>query len=1101
MAASSCGACLLAFFLFISTLLASVNPTLCNRTTIQSFSAAHDQYSHRVVNTMVTAKEDTAAPAMGFFHHAPTPPWSKPKVSWPLPKGAIIVGRLVTKTTSNNPPRVDNHASHAADREDTAAVSPTFVNSAPSNNGSGMEPTPLRQQELHRAHRRRHGRNSGSAPKPKTTRKPLCSYHRTASLLHDRVECSGVLVLMFAGSSLFVLICSLAAAGLLLRCVHRKRKGDVTDAAADPEDDGDPGRSGQAPRRPGLRRRRAPAVGPRRFSYSAVAAATGNFAECKRIGRGGFGSVYRGYLDDQDRHVAVKTFSSATGSPEQGRREFAAEVEVMSQLRHRNVVQLVGWCDDDGQQGLFIVYDLVRGGSLDKYLYHPEILMSWTQRYNIAVGLGAAILYLHTECDQCVVHGDIKPSNVMLDSSGNAKLGDFGLARLVDHGAEPQTTQVVAGTLGYIDPEFISDQKRSTESDIYSFGVVLLEIACGEPPAAAASGQRKKEEASTLLNRVRRMYGRNAVLDAADGRLGGAFDERQMERVLVTGLWCADRDRRGRPSIAQAMEILRSAGSELPVLAVPAVAQPRGRGEIRVLGERGYDDDSLTEKDEDGSTITSASTAYLSLEGSQNLHDQQPAATPPAPAADDSPPFSPPPPPPPQSIALPPADATGPRPPAPKSKAAVAAGSAAAGVTVLLVLAVWLVLSPPPGGPLAPHNHHPLELTPPPTTTTTTAAASSDYLSSAASGGSSSSKSQHDKPPRGQPVSLPAGEVLFRGAFEYGELAAATNGFSDSNLLGRGGFGDVYVGTVDGSPVAVKRLRAGSQQGDPEFQAELQIISRVHHRNLVSLVGYCVAEAGQRLLVYEFVPNLTLHHHLHGGVEAVLDWPIRWKIAFGAAKGLAYLHEDCHPRIIHRDIKAANILLDHDFNPKVSDFGTAKFIPKENTHIATRIVGTIGYLAPEYASSGKLTEKSDVFSFGVLLLELITGMNASMPSDPDMEDTLVGWARPLLTRALELGDYDELVDPLLSGYDVDQMSRLFRCAAAAVSTSARRRPRMSQIVRHLAGDASAEEIDACGVRSSLGEAGSTDGVDTSLQFRPMRYNEIRTSRRQARAGR
>ncbi|WVZ64628.1 hypothetical protein U9M48_014122 [Paspalum notatum var. saurae] len=399
---------------------------------------------------------------------------------------------------------------------------------------------------------------------------------------------------------------------------------------------------------------------------------------------------------------------------------------------------------------------------------------------------------------------------------------------------------------------------------------------------------------------------------------------------------------------------------------------------------------------------------------------------------------------------------------------------------------------PPPGGPPAPQNQHSLELTPPATTATTAAASSSDYLSSAAaSGGSSNSKSQ--------PVSLPVGEVLFRGAFEYGELAAATNGFADSNLLGRGGFGDVYVGTVDGTLVAVKRLRAGSQQGDPEFQAELQIISRVHHRNLVSLVGYCVADAGQRLLVYEFVPNLTLHHHLHGEVEGVLDWPIRWKIAFGAAKGLAYLHEDCHPRIIHRDIKAANILLDHDFNPKVSDFGMAKFMPRENTHIATKIVGTIGYLAPEYASSGKLTEKSDVFSFGVVLLELITGMNASMPSDPDMEDTLVGWARPLLTRALELGDYDELVDPLLPGYDADQMARLVRCAAAAVSTSARRRPRMSQIVRHLAGDASAEEIDACGVQSSMGDqTGSVDGADTSLGFRPMRYNEIRMSRRQAR---
>ncbi|KAJ1289348.1 hypothetical protein BS78_02G157300 [Paspalum vaginatum] len=527
----------------------------------------------------------------------------------------------------------------------------------------------------------------------------------------------------------------------------------------------------------------------------------------------------------------------------------------------------------------------------------------------------------------------------------------------------------------------------------------------------------------------------------------------------------------------------------------------------------------------------------------------------PAPPPDGSWHFSPPPPapdqytpPPPESIALPPAGGAGPWPPpapSPKSKAAVAAGSAAAGATALLLLglAAWLVValrrrraaargggdraledavaatpagdsggasrsqppkktdiiydpkSPPPGGPPAPQDHHhSVELTPP-------AAASSGYLSSAASGGSSNSKSQHDDRPRGQPVSLPAGEVLFRGAFEYGELAAATNGFSDSNLLGRGGFGDVYVGTVDGATVAVKRLRAGSQQGDPEFQAELRIISRVHHRNLVSLVGYCVADAGQRLLVYEFVPNLTLHHHLHGGVEAVLDWPIRWKIAFGAAKGLAYLHEDCHPRIIHRDIKAANILLDHDFNPKVSDFGMAKFIPGENTHIATRIVGTIGYLAPEYASSGKLTERSDVFSFGVVLLELITGMNASMPSDPDMEDTLVGWARPLLARALEIGDYDDLVDPLLQGYDADQMARLVRCAAAAVSRPARRRPRMSQIVRHLAGDASAEEIDACGVRSSLGDTGSVDGADTSLRFRPMRYNEIRTSRRQARADR
>jgi serine/threonine protein kinase len=170
-------------------------------------------------------------------------------------------------------------------------------------------------------------------------------------------------------------------------------------------------------------------------------------------------------------------------------------------------------------------------------------------RYTIALDLGSAILYLHTECEQCVVHGDIKTSNGMLDSLLQAKLGDFGLARLVDHGAEPQTTQVVAGTVGYIDPEFVATRRPSVESDIYSFGVVLLEIASGKQPTAAPAGH----DAPALLRRVRDTYNRNSILDAADQRLNGQFDRQQMERVLVTGLWCAHRDRAQRPSIAQAM--------------------------------------------------------------------------------------------------------------------------------------------------------------------------------------------------------------------------------------------------------------------------------------------------------------------------------------------------------------------------------------------------------------------------------------------------------------------------------------------------------------------------------------------------------------------
>ncbi|GJN08550.1 hypothetical protein PR202_ga26485 [Eleusine coracana subsp. coracana] len=303
---------------------------------------------------------------------------------------------------------------------------------------------------------------------------------------------------------------------------------------------------------------------------------------------------------------------------------------------------------------------------------------------------------------------------------------------------------------------------------------------------------------------------------------------------------------------------------------------------------------------------------------------------------------------------------------------------------------------------------------------------------------------------------------LSKSAFSYDELASATGGFAAANLLGQGGFGYVYRGVLPGSgkEVAVKQLKAGSGQGEREFQAEVEIISRVHHRHLVSLVGYCLAGSSQRLLVYEFVPNDTLEHHLHGKGVPVMDWNRRLTIALGSAKGLAYLHEDCHPRIIHRDIKAANILLDEKFEAKVADFGLAKLTTDTNTHVSTRVMGTFGYLAPEYASSGKLTDKSDVFSFGVMLLELITGKR---PVDPNnyMEDSLVDWARPLLARALaEDGDFDELIDPRLDNkVDRLELERMAACAAAAVRHSAKRRPKMKQIVRALEGDASLDDLN------------------------------------------
>ncbi|KAJ1259374.1 hypothetical protein BS78_10G149600 [Paspalum vaginatum] len=287
-------------------------------------------------------------------------------------------------------------------------------------------------------------------------------------------------------------------------------------------------------------------------------------------------------------------------------------------------------------------------------------------------------------------------------------------------------------------------------------------------------------------------------------------------------------------------------------------------------------------------------------------------------------------------------------------------------------------------------------------------------------------------------------------ALSFDELYDITGGFARENVLGEGGFGCVFKGTLgDGKVVAVKQLKGGGGQGEREFQAEVEIISRVHHRHLVSLVGYCIAE-DHRLLVYDYVSNNTLHHHLHGRGRPVMDWSTRIKIAAGSARGLAYLHEDCHPRIIHRDIKSSNILLDDQFEAQVADFGLARLAENDVTHISTRVMGTFGYLAPEYASTGKLTEKSDVFSFGVVLLELITGRKPVDSSRPLGDESLVEWSRTLLNRAIENQEFDELVDPRLDGnYDDVEMFRVIEAAAACIRHSAARRPKMGQVVRVL----------------------------------------------------
>ncbi|GJS84324.1 L-type lectin-domain containing receptor kinase IX.1 [Tanacetum coccineum] len=296
-------------------------------------------------------------------------------------------------------------------------------------------------------------------------------------------------------------------------------------------------------------------IGPKQFSYHELAQSTSDFSENKKLGEGGFGKVYRCYLKDLNTYVAVKRVSK---SSKQGVDEYASEVRIISQLRHRNLVKLTGWCHEKGE--LLLVYEYMENGSLDSHLFKEKSLLTWDTRYKIANGLASALLYLHEEWEQCVLHRDIKSSNVMLDSNFNAKLGDFGLAKLVDHDIGMHTMTLV-GTLGYLAPESVVTGKASKESDVFSFGVVALEIACGRKPIE----YKAQEKQIQLLEWVWELYGNGALLEAVDPRLGSDFEEEEIKRLMIVGLWCVHPDSELRPSMRKAIQVLNSEDS-LPIL-------------------------------------------------------------------------------------------------------------------------------------------------------------------------------------------------------------------------------------------------------------------------------------------------------------------------------------------------------------------------------------------------------------------------------------------------------------------------------------------------------------------------------------------------------
>uniref|UniRef100_A0ACD5WE07 Uncharacterized protein n=1 Tax=Avena sativa TaxID=4498 RepID=A0ACD5WE07_AVESA len=337
--------------------------------------------------------------------------------------------------------------------------------------------------------------------------------------------------------------------------------------------------------------------GPHRFSYKDLFRATEGFKSRTLLGFGGFGRVYKGVLPKSKLEVAVKKVSHES---RQGIKEFVAEVVTIGRLRHRNLVQLLGYCRRKGE--LLLVYDYMSNGSLDKYLYggkdKPVTLLDWARRFRIIKGVASGLLYIHEDFEQVIIHRDIKASNVLLDADMNGRLGDFGLARLYDHGADPQTTHVV-GTMGYIAPELARSGRASPLTDVFAFGAFILEVTCGRRPVE----QSLNDGRLMLVDWVLEHWQKESLLEVVDARLRGDYDADEVVMALKLGLTCSHPLPGARPSMRQVMQYLEG-DMPLPELTPTQMSFSM----LALLQSEGFDSFVLSASDPSSATMLTMGT-------------------------------------------------------------------------------------------------------------------------------------------------------------------------------------------------------------------------------------------------------------------------------------------------------------------------------------------------------------------------------------------------------------------------------------------------------------------------------------------------------------
>ncbi|KAF7129852.1 hypothetical protein RHSIM_Rhsim10G0052400 [Rhododendron simsii] len=704
----------------------------------------------------------------------------------------------------------------------------------------------------------------------------------------------------------------------------------------------------------------------RRFSLAELTSVTNNFDDELVIGSGGFGKVYKALIDDGTIVVALKRLNLKS---KQGAKEFWTEIEMLSKLRHTHLVSLLGYCDECNE--MILVYEFMEHGTLADHLYKFKTNdnglighMPWEQRLNICIGAARGLDYLHTGIPHGIIHRDVKTTNILLDKNWVAKISDFGLCKVgsTSHSHTHISTDV-KGTFGYLDPEYFLTRRLSKKSDVYAFGVMMLEMLCGRP---AVDTKVEEEERSLVLWAQQGIKGKK-LDQLIDPKLKDQISPHCLKVFVEVANNCLDTRPKERPTMADVVVRLEYAlalenqcmgPSTSALYSATTQGQNRSKGKVSKVFQRSVEflAKGVDIKRKKRNVYESNGEQSLSALSSTRLRLQW------------------------KNVTLP--------------------------------FRRFTV------GSNIPRNFSSL-----------------------------AAKGSHKAYLKGQILPTPNLRV-----FSFLELKTATKNFRKDRLLGEGGFGKVYKGLLEENGnrlvFAVKKLNPKSMQGFKECQSELNFLGRFSHPNLVKLLGYCWEE-NELLLAYEFMPKGSLENHLFGRDSAVqpLPWDIRLNILVGAARGLDFLHSS-EKQVIYRDFKTSNILLDESYNAKMSDFGLDKLDPLgSERHVSTKVIETYGYAAPEYIATGHLTMKSDVYGFGVVLVEMLTGLCVLDTNLSSAKHNLVDWVKPYLPQKRKLIN---IMDSRLEGkYPSKAAFQIAQVALKCLGCEPKTRPSMTAIVETL----------------------------------------------------